>query len=42
VVMSNADQVIVMAEGQVIASGIPRQVRADPAVVDAYLGRAAP
>ena len=42
VVMANADKVIVMAEGKVIASGIPGQVRADPAVVDAYLGRAAP
>jgi branched-chain amino acid transport system ATP-binding protein len=42
VVMSHADRVIVMAEGQVIASGIPRQVAADPVVVDAYLGRAAP
>jgi branched-chain amino acid transport system ATP-binding protein len=42
VVMSHADQVIVMAEGHVIASGIPRQVCADPVVVDAYLGRAVP
>jgi neutral amino acid transport system ATP-binding protein len=39
-VMSNADHVIVMADGRVIAEGVPDAVRRDPVVVDAYLGRA--
>jgi neutral amino acid transport system ATP-binding protein len=37
-VMRVSDRVIVMGEGRVIASGAPDEVRADPAVVDAYLG----
>lgn len=37
-VSSVADQVTVLAAGQVIASGPPAQVRADPAVQRAYLG----
>ncbi|HEX8689248.1 MAG TPA: ABC transporter ATP-binding protein [Solirubrobacterales bacterium] len=41
VVMGHSDRVIVMAAGRVIAEGEPRQVREDPAVVDAYLGGAA-
>jgi neutral amino acid transport system ATP-binding protein len=41
VVMNHSDRVIVMAEGRVIAEGVPDQVRRDPAVVDAYLGGAA-
>jgi ABC-type branched-subunit amino acid transport system ATPase component len=39
VVMRASDRVIVMNEGRVIASGTPDEVRADPRVVDAYLGR---
>ncbi len=38
VVMGVSDEVVVMSEGRVIAHGAPELVRADPRVVDAYLG----
>ncbi len=38
VVMGHADRVIVMAEGRVIASGPPEEIRRDQRVIDAYLG----
>ena len=38
VVMKHSDEVIVMAEGRVIAHGRPEEVRTDKRVVDAYLG----
>jgi neutral amino acid transport system ATP-binding protein len=38
VVMGHSDRVIVMAEGKVIASGPPEEVRRDRRVIDAYLG----
>jgi ABC-type branched-subunit amino acid transport system ATPase component len=38
VVMSRADHVVVMAQGCVISVGEPAKVRADPAVLEAYLG----
>ncbi|MGQ9368254.1 ABC transporter ATP-binding protein [Azospirillum sp. ST 5-10] len=37
-VMSLCSRVVVMAEGRVLAEGTPDAVRADPAVIDAYLG----
>ena len=37
-VMRISDTVVVMNEGAVLTSGTPAQVRADPRVVDAYLG----
>jgi neutral amino acid transport system ATP-binding protein len=38
IVMQASDRVIVMSGGKVIAAGTPDEVRADPRVVDAYLG----
>jgi branched-chain amino acid transport system ATP-binding protein len=37
-VMRASDRVIVMNDGRVITQGSPSEVRADPRVVDAYLG----
>ena len=37
-VMSLCTRVIVLAEGKILAEGPPAEVRADPRVVDAYLG----
>jgi branched-chain amino acid transport system ATP-binding protein len=38
-VMSLAEQVLVLAEGRIIACGPPRAVASDPEVVQAYFGR---
>jgi branched-chain amino acid transport system ATP-binding protein len=40
-VMSLSSQVFVLAEGRIISQGRPDEVAADPAVVEAYLGKGA-
>jgi branched-chain amino acid transport system ATP-binding protein len=38
-VMSLCSRVLVLAEGKILAEGSPAEVRANPAVIEAYLGR---
>jgi branched-chain amino acid transport system ATP-binding protein len=39
--MRYSNTVVVMGEGRVLTSGSPDEVRADPRVIEAYLGAAA-
>lgn len=38
-IMTMCDKVVVLNRGQLIASGSPAEIRADPHVIDAYIGR---
>ncbi|WP_201864406.1 ABC transporter ATP-binding protein [Microvirga soli] len=39
-IMSVADQIVVLEQGRLLAAGTPHQIQSDPRVLEAYLGRA--
>ena len=41
VIMNLCSYIYAMAQGEVIAEGTPEQIRSDPKVITAYLGRRA-
>ncbi len=41
VVMQLCDRIQVLSYGEIIAQGPPEQIRSDPQVIEAYLGRSA-
>ena len=37
--MRLCDHIVVLNKGQIIAEGTPKEIRANPAVIEAYIGK---